>query len=594
MIYDTGVDRTNFDSSGLSTGYEQSLLMTDIEGEILSLIKGQFEGIKDVDVSTLGANWQAQMLSQAESLKSRFVGAFKARQGQIMQGLQTSLTNGFSVGISTSKRELSAVGIDYPDKEYTLNDAKDGQNTILTAFNSIMQAEAQAISFALTAFVTGVGIIAGATSGKVAQVYDNTVVPELEKGLVGKVTKNGAHLELSSYVEGVTRETSQQALLMGESAVANAAGQYLVRISSHPSCCPKCQPYQGAILIDDVFADGKPDGVHELLSTAVGYGLFHWNCRHKKTIWIPGKTTEQAQHKQYDEKKVAKNYEIEQEQRALEREIRRLKRIATTSLDDNQSKRVQDSIADRQKQLNTLIEDSRNKGYDVYRQPHKEAAWFYNTKRNPYQLHSRADYDIILSQDYKQSLGELLKNEKLTEQTHFVIQKIMQHRSATSYEDIYFLDIETGEIAASTTDFDGVSKVIYNEETIKQLSKTDGKRYLSIHNHPGGKPPSVADLNQMIKNVKVDIGLAVGHDGALYYYTTPEREIPVDEYNDIINDASVRLLPNDFEYTVMTDHNHQVIVQNEALEILSIRYGFKYKMIQEVWHDKEYYKGRGK
>lgn len=384
MIYDTGVDRTNFDSSGLSTGYEESLLMTDIEGEILSLIKGQFEGIKDVDVSTLGADWQAQMLSQAESLKSRFVGAFKARQGQIMQGLQTSLTNGFSVGISSSKRELSAVGIDYPDKEYTLNDAKDGQNTILNAFNSVMQAEAQAISFALTAFVTGVGIIAGATSGKVAQVYDNTVVPELEKGLVGKVTKNGAHLELSSYVEGVTRETSQQALLMGESAVANAAGQYLVRISSHPSCCPKCQPYQGAILIDDVFADGKPDGVHELLSTAIANGLFHWNCRHKKTIWIPGKTTEQQQHKQYDDKKVATNYEIEQAQRALEREIRKQKRIADTSLDETNARLAQARQAELQARLNSLVNGAREQGYDVYRQPHKESAGFEFENKQPY------------------------------------------------------------------------------------------------------------------------------------------------------------------------------------------------------------------
>lgn len=384
MIYDSGVDRTNFDSSGLSTGYEESLLMTDIEGEILSLIKGEFEGIKDVDVSTLGADWQAQILSQAESLKSRFVEAFKSRQGQIMQGLQTSLTNGFSVGISSSKRELSAVGIDYPDKEYTLNDAKDGQTTILNAFNSVMQAEAQAISFALTAFVTGVGIIAGATSGKVAQVYDNTVVPELEKGLVGKVTKNGAHLELSSYVEGVTRETSQQALLMGESAVANAAGQYLVRISSHPSCCPKCQPYQGQILIDDVFADGKPDGVHELLSTAIANGLFHWNCRHKKTIWIPGKTTEQQQHKQYDDKKVATNYEIEQAQRALEREIRKQKRIADTSLDETNARLAQDRQAELQAQLNRLVNGAREKGYDVYRQPHKESAGFEFENKQPY------------------------------------------------------------------------------------------------------------------------------------------------------------------------------------------------------------------
>lgn len=384
MIYDGGVDRTNFDSSGLSTGYQESLLMTDIEGEILSLIKGQFEGVKDRDVSELGSDWQAEQLRQAESLKKRFVAAFANRQALIMQGIKTSITNGFFVGVQTSKRELSVVGFDYPDREYNLVEAKQGENTILNSFNSVLQAEAQAVSFALGAFVSGVGMIAAATSGKVSQVYDNTVVPELEKGLVGKVTANGAHLELSSYVEGVTRETSQQALLMGESVVANAAGQHLVRISSHQSCCPKCQPYQGQILIDDVFADGKPDGVHELLSTAIANGLFHWNCRHKKTIWIPGKTTEQEQHKQYDDKKVAKNYEIEQAQRALEREIRKQKNIASTSLDPNTASKAQARQAELQARLNALIKEGRAKGYAVYRQPHKEAAGFEFDNKLPY------------------------------------------------------------------------------------------------------------------------------------------------------------------------------------------------------------------
>jgi hypothetical protein len=210
-------------------------------------------------------------------------------------------------------------------------------------------------------------------------------VPELERGLVGKVTANGAHLELSSYVEGVTRETSQQALLMGESTVANAAGQHLVRISSHQSCCPKCQPYQGKILIDDVFADGKPDGVHELLSTAIANGLFHWNCRHKKTIWIPGKSAEQEQHKQYDEKKVEKNYELEQAQRALEREIRKQKNIASTSLDPSTASKAQARQAELQVSLNALIKEGKAKGYAVYRQPHKEAAGFEYENKLPYQ-----------------------------------------------------------------------------------------------------------------------------------------------------------------------------------------------------------------
>lgn len=561
MIYDSGVDRTNFDSSGLSTGYEESLLMTDIEGEILSLIKGQFEGIKDTDVSTLGADWQAEQLRQAESLKSRFVEAFGSRQGKIMEGLQKSISNGFSVGISTSKRELSAVGIDYPDKDYTLNDAKEGQTTILNAFNSVLQAEAQAVSFALGAFVTGVGMIAAATSGKVSQVYDNTVVPELERGLVGKVTANGAHLELSSYVEGVTRETSQQALLMGESTVANAAGQHLVRISSHQSCCPKCQPYQGQILIDDVFADGKPDGVHELLSTAIANGLFHWNCRHKKTIWIPGKSTEQQQHKQYDEKKVEKNYELEQAQRALEREIRKQKNIASTSLDPNTASKAQARQAELQARLNALIKEGRAKGYAVYRQPHKEAAGFefdnklpYGITNNPLDNGDHTQYneqkvDIggddhplpipsnkVNSHEYTEALLSVFPKGQAGRTARKVATDILAHREGTLYEDIYFINIKTGEVGAATTDYDAPSRVEYNDHTIKVLSRNDGQKYISIHNHPQGSPPSLVDMNNLYQRRDKVVGAVIlGFDGTIYYYENKSGLIAENDYADALS-----------------------------------------------------------
>ena len=273
MIYDNGVDRLNFDSSGLSTGYEESLLMNECESEILQIIKAQFQGVANQRVSTLGENWQSEMIGNMKGLQNRFVDAFRSRQGKIMELMKKSITNGFSVGIQSSKTELTQAGIEYPKKEFTLNDAKEGKDTLLTAFSNILEAQSIAITTVLIDHGSMLMVMGNNPNAYVGDVYDRVFVPTIKDGLVGKVTKNGSKLNLTSYVEGLTRETSQQALLMGESTVANAAGQYLVRISSHQSSCPKCAPWQGKVLIDDVFADGKADGLHELLSVAIASGV---------------------------------------------------------------------------------------------------------------------------------------------------------------------------------------------------------------------------------------------------------------------------------------------------------------------------------
>ena len=62
----------------------------------------------------------------------------------------------------------------------------------------------------------------------------------------------------------------------------------LVKVSAHPSSCPLCSPWQGRVLVDDVYQGGIADGKHELLSTAIGAGLGHYNCRHNWVNYVEG------------------------------------------------------------------------------------------------------------------------------------------------------------------------------------------------------------------------------------------------------------------------------------------------------------------
>jgi hypothetical protein len=69
-----------------------------------------------------------------------------------------------------------------------------------------------------------------------------------------------------------------------------AHGQNLVRISSHLPTCPLCAPWNGAILS---LAGGEGEaenfGVERLtLADAEAAGLFHPNCLHSFTLFLPG------------------------------------------------------------------------------------------------------------------------------------------------------------------------------------------------------------------------------------------------------------------------------------------------------------------
>ena len=81
---------------------------------------------------------------------------------------------------------------------------------------------------------------------------------------------------------------------------------------------------------------------------------------HSHTTWIEGVSKLPTA---LDPKKTGENYKLEQQQRKLEREIRKLKRLNTGSLSAGNEKLYQDQIKAKQKELREFV----NKHSDVLR-----------------------------------------------------------------------------------------------------------------------------------------------------------------------------------------------------------------------------------
>lgn len=188
------------------------------------------------------------------------------------------------------------------------------------------------------------------------QAIDMATKDFLAKGIDSITYKNGARVNIASYAEMCLRTANHRATLLGEGKKRDEYGVYTVVVSAHANTCKMCEPWQGKVLIDDVFSHGtKLDGDYPLLSEAVTAGLLHPNCRHSITTSFPGITNLP---KVPDGKEAIKLYEAEQKQRYLERQIRKWKRIETGSVDEENKIKAANNVRKLQNRLKQHIKDN--------------------------------------------------------------------------------------------------------------------------------------------------------------------------------------------------------------------------------------------
>lgn len=188
------------------------------------------------------------------------------------------------------------------------------------------------------------------------QAIDMATKDFLEKGIDAITYSDGKKVNIASYAEMALRTANHRAYLMAEGKKRQEMGLYLVVVSAHATACELCLPWQGKILIDDVYGGGsKEAGGYPLLSTAMEEGLMHPNCRHNLSTYFPGITTLP---KVPDEEKALENYKNEQRQRYIERQIRRYKRLAEGSIDEENIKQYNSKVKEWQGIIREFLKEN--------------------------------------------------------------------------------------------------------------------------------------------------------------------------------------------------------------------------------------------
>lgn len=206
-----------------------------------------------------------------------------------------------------------------------------------------------------------VAMAAGATT--LPQAIDMAVKEFLEKGITCIVYKDGSRHNIADYVQMALRTAATRSKLQGEAQRRKELGIDTVLVSQYGACSDTCLPWQGRVYIDDVWGDfdGEISGDrgksrngkwYPLLSVAVRAGLFHPQCRHSLSTWYEGISTLP---KPLDTAKVKENAQLEQQQRAMEREVRKWKRLAEGTQTSELSEAYRRKTKEAQKNLREFI-----------------------------------------------------------------------------------------------------------------------------------------------------------------------------------------------------------------------------------------------
>lgn len=309
------------------------------------------------------AMWQVQQLKALERYKrenqKRYRGKFKILNREMKELIRKARETG---GMEQERRILQAIRRGF--KGYGKNRSAAHQAATAEFFkmnDRKLEALIEAVTHDMEKAETAVLRMAEDQYRKIifnAQVYANTGAGTYEQavdmasrnflaaGLNCIEYANGARHTISDYADMAIRTASKRAYLQGEGEKRQEWGISTVIMNKRGNPCPKCLPFVGKVLIDDVWSGGRKDGVdpntgkrYPLMSKAIEYGLYHPRCKDSHTTYFPGISTADDTWTKEELKAIEQDYAREQKKQYAKRQEEKYGRLAEYSLDEGNKKR---------------------------------------------------------------------------------------------------------------------------------------------------------------------------------------------------------------------------------------------------------------
>lgn len=334
--------------------YDIGAAFEAIENELMaSMIRNmKRHKAEESDEKMQWSMWQTEMLKSLEKYKHNN----KKKYGKQFKDINAKISGLIAAAniegqMEQEKKILEAIRKGFPAKRVT----KGGTAEFFKLNDRKLEALIKATTDDMEKAETAVLCMANDQYRKIiynAQVYANTGAATYETA-VDMATKdflkaglnciqyaNGARHTIADYADMAIRTASKRAYLQGEGQMRQEWGLHLVIMNKRGCPCPKCLPFVGKIMIDDVWSGGsRKDGKYPLMSSAIAAGLYHPRCKDSHTTYFPGITKADPKYNKQELSDLEAQAQQEAKQQYAARQEKKFERMADFSLDpENQQK----------------------------------------------------------------------------------------------------------------------------------------------------------------------------------------------------------------------------------------------------------------
>ena len=302
--------------------------------------------------------WQAEQLKSLEKYKRENQEKYKKQFRQINKEIDVLIRSARERGnMEQEIRILEAikkgfkggrkVGKGAAAEFFRLNDRKL-EALIKATTEDMEKAEAAVLRKANDDYrkaIFNAQVYANTGAGTYEKAVDMATKDMLSRGLNCIVYANGARHTLADYADMAIRTASKRAYLQGEGEKRQEWGIATVIVNKRGNPCPKCLPFCGKVLIDDVWSGGSKNGVdpetgkrYPLMSKAIEYGLYHPRCKDSHTTYFPGISTADDTWTEKELETIRQVNRQEAKQQYAERQEAKYERLKENSLDPQNQK----------------------------------------------------------------------------------------------------------------------------------------------------------------------------------------------------------------------------------------------------------------
>lgn len=356
--------------------YDVKQSIQRIEDDLIeSMIRNmQRHKVQEVEENKQWTMWQAEQLRSLDAYKKRNQKKYGKEFGKINDSIPNIIAESRRLGNMDQETELLEAMSkgwkptkgqgDLSGTFFRMNDQKMDA-LINSTVNDMQKAETAILRRADDAYrkvIFDSQVYAASGAGTYEKAVDMATKDFLSAGIQCVQYKNGAMHTLSDYADMAIRTATKRAYLTGEGEKRQEWGCHLVIVTKRGNPCPKCLPFCGKVLIDDVWSGGSSkDGSYPLMSSAIEAGLYHPRCKDSHTTYFSGISG--PPDSKYTKKEIEEVKEVnkkEARQQYSNRQEEKFSRLAMYSLDNENQwlyRKKEDAWRDVQRKTGNMSED---------------------------------------------------------------------------------------------------------------------------------------------------------------------------------------------------------------------------------------------